>query len=100
MKLARACSLVLLLLLAALGPLGAAEEAPPAKPSAPVDINKANAEQLATVPGIGKVTAEKIIEWRDEHGPFQKVEDLMKVKGIGEKSFEKIRPHVKVSTAK
>jgi len=41
--------------------------------------------------------ARRIVEWRDEHGPFRRVEDLMKVKGIGEKSLEKMRPHVTVA---
>ena len=46
---------------------------------------------------IGKAMAGRIVAFRDEHGPFKRVEDLMKIKGIGEKSFEKIRPYVKVS---
>ena len=40
--------------------------------------------------------AERIVQFREEHGPFKRVEDLLKIKGIGEKSFQKIRPYVKI----
>jgi competence protein ComEA len=63
----------------------------------PVDLNTANVEQLVAVPGVGETMALRIIEWREEHGPFQRIEDLMKIKGIGERSLERLRPHVKVS---
>ena len=62
----------------------------------PVNINTAETNQLIAIPGVGEATALRIIEWREEHGPFLRVEDLMKVKGIGEKSLEKLRPHVTV----
>jgi competence protein ComEA len=62
----------------------------------PIDINKAGAGELMTIPGIGKVMAQRIIDFRKEHGPFNRVEDLLKVKGIGEKSLDKLRPYVKV----
>jgi len=65
-----------------------------------VNINTASEEELQTVPGIGKVLSKRIVEFRDEHGPFRKVEDIMKVRGIGEKSFEKIRPYLSVGKAK
>ena len=63
----------------------------------PVDLNSATVEELVALPGIGEVTAKRIVEFRNEHGRFTRVEDLMKVKGIGEKSFGKLRDHVKVS---
>ena len=53
-----------------------------------IDINKADAKTLTTLKGIGKDRAVKIIEYREKNGPFQKIEDLMKVKGIGKKIFE------------
>ena len=53
-----------------------------------IDINKADAKTLTTLKGIGKDRAVKIIEYREKNGPFEKVEDLMKVKGIGKKIFE------------
>jgi len=64
----------------------------------PVDINRADAEELTAIPGVGKTLAQRIVDFRDEHGPFKRVEDLLKVKGIGEKSLEKLRPHVTVGS--
>jgi competence protein ComEA len=67
-----------------------------AKPAASglVDLNTADEEQLTTVPGIGPALARRIVEFRKQNGGFKSVEDLLKVKGIGEKSFQKLRPHV------
>ncbi len=53
-----------------------------------ININQADAKTLATLKGIGKDRAVKIIEYREKNGPFEKIEDLMKVKGIGKKIFE------------
>ena len=53
-----------------------------------ININQADAKALTTLKGIGKDRAGKIIEYREKNGPFQKIEDLMKVKGIGKKIFE------------
>ena len=66
----------------------------------PVDINKASVESLATVPGIGKVTAERIVKWRESNGPFRRIEDLMKVKGIGDKTLDKLLPYLKVGKSR
>ncbi len=63
----------------------------------PIDVNRATAKELTAVPGIGETLAKRIVAFRDEHGPFRRVEDLMKVKGIGEKSLQKLRPHVRVT---
>lgn len=65
-----------------------------------IDINRASVEELTAIPGIGATLAQRIVTFRDQHGPFGRVEDLLKVKGIGEKSFQKIRPYVKVSGAR
>ena len=54
----------------------------------PVNINKADVKTLTTLKGIGKDRAQKIVEYREKNGPFQKPEDLMKVKGIGKKIFD------------
>lgn len=54
-----------------------------------LNINQADAKALTTLKGIGKDRAVKIVEYREKHGPFKKIEDLMKVKGIGKKIFEK-----------
>ena len=68
-----------------------------AAPSKPViNLNTATVDQLETLPGIGQKTAERIIEYRTKSGGFKRIEDLMNVKGIGEKSFLKLKPLVAV----
>jgi competence protein ComEA len=69
-----------------------AEAKPAAAPTHTIDLNTASVEQLTEVPGIGQTLAERIVEFRQKEGPFRSVEDLMKVRGIGEKSFEKMKP--------
>ncbi|MDA1094036.1 MAG: helix-hairpin-helix domain-containing protein [Acidobacteria bacterium] len=64
-----------------------------------IDVNTATAEQLQTLPGVGPRTAERIIEYRRDNGGFKKVEDLMNVRGIGERSFLQLRPLVTVGDA-
>lgn len=54
-----------------------------------ININQADAKALTTLKGIGKDRAVMIVEYREKNGPFEKIEDLMKVKGIGKKIFEK-----------
>lgn len=97
-----ACCLALLMLatLSATDVAAAAKQETRATKPAPIDINEAGEEALIAIPGIGEATAERIVSWREEHGPFRRVEDLMKVRGIGEKSFQKIRPYVKVGRSK
>ena len=90
-------ALVLCVLLAAMGAVAAAPQAGEAKgPASPVDLNQASVEQLQELPGIGPALAGRIVEFRDKQGGFERVEDLLKIKGIGEKSFQKLRPHVTV----
>ena len=60
-------------------------------PPAKVSINAAAAEQLATLPGVGPETAKRIVSLREKSGPFKRLEDLMTVKGIGEKKFKRLR---------
>jgi competence protein ComEA len=78
-----------------------AAEAKAAKPSAPsgtiVNLNTATQAQLETLPGIGAKAAERILEYRQKNGQFKKIEDLMNVKGIGEKSFLKLKPLLTVT---
>ena len=68
------------------------EQAPAQKPT--LNLNTATVEQLASLPGIGQKTAERIIEYRTKSGGFKKIEELMNVKGIGEKNFLKLKPLV------
>ena len=63
-----------------------------------IDINTATATELATLPGIGESKAKAIVEYRAAD-PFHSVEDLKKVKGIGDKTFEALRPNLMVSEA-
>ncbi len=65
-----------------------------------VNLNTATAAQIATLPGIGEKTAQRIIEHREKNGGFKKVEELMNVKGIGEKSFLKLKSLITVGDAK
>ena len=65
--------------------------------SAPIDLNSASVTDLESLPGVGRRTAERIIEYRQKNGSFKKIEELMNVKGIGEKSFLKLKPLIAVS---
>jgi competence protein ComEA len=62
--------------------------------SAIININSASMEQLMELPGIGEAKATAIIEYREQHGPFKKIEDLMEVGGIGPKVLENMRDHI------
>ena len=73
-----------------------AADRPAAKPSVMVNLNSATATDLQQLPGIGAKVAARILEYRQKNGPFTKIEQLMNVQGIGEKSFLKLRPQVTV----
>ncbi len=69
--------------------------------AAPVDINTADAKALAAnMKGIGAKKAEAIVKYREKHGPFKRVEDLTKIKGIGLKTIEKNRGILLVKSGK
>jgi len=69
-------------------------------PGATVNINTASAAELDALPGIGAKTAALIVEYRQKNGPFKKIEELMNVRGVGEKNFLKLKPQITVAAAK
>ena len=104
---------LLFVLLAALALCGssplAAQTAPkpvkmakPARPTAVastdvINLNTATAAQIATLPGIGPKTADLIIQYRQKNGSFKKIEEIMNVRGVGEKSFLKLKSRLTVA---
>jgi competence protein ComEA len=64
----------------------------PAAPTSPINLNTATQAQLESLPGVGAKAAQRILEYRKQNGNFKKIEDLMNVKGFGEKSFLKLKP--------
>ncbi len=70
---------------------------PPAKP---LDLNAATIEQLQQLPGIGPTTAKAIVRFRENSGPFRRVEDLLAIRGITKRKLEKLRPYVTIQPAK
>ena len=65
-----------------------------------ININTASAADLQRLPGIGAKTAGRVIEYRQKNGPFKKVEELMNVRGVGEKNFLKLKTQISVGAAK
>ncbi len=61
-----------------------------------VNINTAGVKELQTLPRVGEKTAKRIIDYRKKHGRFKRIEDIMKVKGIGEKTFQKMKNRITV----
>lgn len=61
-----------------------------------LNINTADADTLALLPGIGTVTAEKIVKYREKYGSFRKIEDIKKVSGIGDKTYDEICKYIQV----
>ncbi|WP_197039131.1 ComEA family DNA-binding protein [Guyparkeria halophila] len=70
--------------------------APPAFAAEPLNINEASEAELVTLNGIGPVYAERIVDYRSEHGRFESVDQLAEVKGIGEKTIATIKDEVAV----
>lgn len=68
-----------------------------AAPAGKVNINQASAAQIAFLPRIGEKVAVRVVEYRKSNGPFARPEDLMEVKGIGEKLFLTLKPYLAVS---
>ena len=62
-----------------------------------VNLNSATAAQIASLPGIGPKTADLVVQYRVKNGPFKKIEEIMNVRGVGEKSFLKIKDRLTVT---
>ena len=77
---------------------GGAADSPagPAASAGPLDLNLATVEQLDALPGVGPVTAQRIVEWRTRNGRFASVDQLREVEGIGERRFGQLRELVRV----
>jgi competence protein ComEA len=80
----------------ALAPVAAQAHQAKAPLADKVNINTATAEQLQTLPGIGPVLAKTIIEHRTKNGKFNKIEEILNVKGVGEKMFQKMKDRLVV----
>ena len=76
--------------------MGGGKKKPPERP---VNINTANSEELQQVPGIGPATAQKILQMRKSYGPFRSVDDLLAIRGLGEKRLNKMRKYLTIGKA-
>ncbi len=90
---------LLTLILVALTVTAVAGTADCSQPSGVVNINTASSEELELLPRVGPALAGRIIEFREANGPFQTVDEILAVKGIGESSFEKLEPFIVTSGA-
>jgi comEA protein len=68
--------------------------------AAPINVNTATSAELEKLPGVGPAMALRIVEYRQKNNGFKKLEDLMQVKGIGEKTFLKLKPLVTITPAR
>jgi competence protein ComEA len=100
---------MLVMILLALGAGLSAAQTAPAPPRgaaqtavapAAIDLNTATAAQFDALPGVGAAMAQRIVDYRQKNGSFKKVEDLMNVRGIGEKNFLKLKPYITVAPVK
>ncbi|MBV8515824.1 MAG: ComEA family DNA-binding protein [Acidobacteria bacterium] len=86
--------LTLAIIVAFVSTVAFADAAVTPAPAGVVNLNSADAAQLALLPGIGVKAAQRIVDYRSQNGPFRKTSDLMQVKGVGAKSFERLSPYI------
>jgi competence protein ComEA len=67
-------------------------------PAKPININSASVTELMQLPKVGQKTAERIVSFRKQHGSFKRIEEIMNVKGIGEKTFAQLKPYLALGT--
>src|SRR5665213_1647792 len=67
-------------------------------PSKPIDLNVANVKELQQLPGVGAVTAQRIIDMRQKSGRFHRIEDLLAIRGISQKKLDAMRPYITIGT--
>jgi len=92
----RIATVGLAVVLAVAGSLGVARAENKTVPAAKVNVNTATVQQLEELPGVGPALAARIVEYRQKSGGFKSTQELLNVKGIGEKSLQKPQPHVTV----
>ena len=73
-----------------------AAETPATAPTGVININTADVGQLSLLPRVGAKAAQRIVDYRTQHGPFQKTTDIMQVKGFGDKSYERLSSYIAV----
>ncbi len=89
--------LITAFLIASLGTAAFAAETPAtAAPAGVVNINTADVAQLSLLPRVGMKAAQRIVDYRTQHGPFQKATDIMQVKGFGDKTYERLSSYIVV----
>jgi competence protein ComEA len=99
MKLHRIVASVVAIAIAALLSGGLTLAAGKPAPAGKVNLNTANAQQLITLPGVGEKLAARILDYRQKSGGFKSTQELMNVRGIGEKNFQKMQQYVLVGEA-
>jgi len=95
MKYRRSVLALCLVLSLALAPLAAAQNTKP-QSTEKVNLNTATLDQLQTLPGIGPAMAKRVVEYRTKVGKFTKIEEILNVKGIGEKRFQQMKDRLVV----
>lgn len=75
------------------GTVAMAEDTAPSVPLI-IDLNNCDRDELETLPGLGPSKAAAVVAWREEQGPFETIDDLLAVPGIGPKTLERLKPHL------